>query len=111
MGIRNGKKYKAISFMLEEEDYNLLKAYCDERSPQSFVIRKAIKLYLKKLSLTRDEANTSKIKVVKVKVDNYDELREYAKAKKLGDVSVFATYSMYQWMSKYPLKAKKEERA
>ena len=49
-------------------------------------------------------------RIVKVEVDNYSELEEYVKEKKFGNISSFATYSMAQWMSKYPSKNDKDKK-
>jgi hypothetical protein len=42
-------------------------------------------------------------RTISVKVDNYRELRQYVKEKKLGSVSNFATFAMEQYMNRAPL--------
>ena len=42
-------------------------------------------------------------KVIQVPVENYRELQGYAEERKLGNVAVFATFAMYQYMNRNSL--------
>jgi hypothetical protein len=49
--------------------------------------------------------------VIRVQVDNYREIKDFVKNKKLGTVGVFANFAMAQYMSKYPPKKPPEREA
>ena len=103
-------KYKTLAIGLDKEIYAELDKYCKEKSiTKSQFMRKIVNnilnnKYSKKHRTEKDN------RIVKVEVDNYSELEEYVKEKKFGNISSFATYSMAQWMSKYPSKNDKDKK-
>lgn len=101
-------KYKTLAIGIDKEIYAELDKYCKEKSiTKSQFMRKIVNNILKKDSKKHIEKDN---RIVKVEVDNYSELEEYVKEKKFGNISSFATYSMAQWMSKYPLKNDKDKK-
>lgn len=111
-------KYKTLSIALEKEVLQELNDYCKDRTLKSIFVRNLIKKELAKRNChKRDCQNShmqnmknmqtgegSRVKIIKVKVDNYDEIASYVKAKKFGTISSFCTYSMATAMVRHPLK-------
>lgn len=103
---KNKYKYKTLAIGLDKDVYAELDKYCKEKSTtKSEFMRRVVRKILKKDNYTEKDN-----RIIKVKVDNYSELEDYVKEKKFGDISSFATYSMAQWMSKYPSKSDKEKK-
>lgn len=59
-------------------------------------------------SVQDDIAPSGNRKTVLVPVTNYSELAEYVGAKKFGRIESFATFAMEQYMTKYPVSARKK---
>lgn len=94
-------KYKTLSIALEIETLKKLNDYCRDRTVKSIFVRHLIKKELSKKF--GEKLDTSKHKIVKIKVDNYDELKTYVEAKRLGSIKNLMTFATAQYMKRYPL--------
>ena len=104
-------KYKTLSIALEKETLEKLNEYCKGKTLKSIFVRRLIERELNRIfgdELEAKKENTRK-KVIKIKVDNYDELKAYVDEKKLGSVRTLFTFSMAHYMRKYPAKSGKNK--
>ena len=104
-------KYKTLSIALEKEILEKLNEYCEHRTLKSIFVRRLIKRELERLGVIKSEVDykpKGDTKIIKIKVDNYSELKEYSKTLKFGSISSLCTYSVQQMMNRYPKKNKKE---
>lgn len=104
-------KYKTLSIALEIDIYEELKEHCKNKTLRSIYVRGLIEKALKKNNKHLDSENRSEgLKTIKIKIDNYKELDEYIKAKKIGNIKSFATFAMAQYMSRFPVNSRKNEK-
>ncbi|MCM1321623.1 MAG: hypothetical protein NC041_07115 [Bacteroides sp.] len=59
-------------------------------------------------SVQNEIAPDSNRKTMLVPVTNYRELADYVESKKFGSIESFATFAMEQYMTKYPVSARKK---
>lgn len=97
----NKYKYKTLAIGLEKEVYDKLDEYCKDKTYKSVFVRRLIK---KVLGIEKSKSKDEDKKIIRIKVDNYEELEEYVKVKKFGSIESFATFAMAQYMSRFAIK-------
>ncbi len=101
-------KYKTLSIALELDTLAKLNEYCEDRTKKSIFVRGLIKRELNRLTGEKKAQKKNGRRVIKVVVDDYDTLREYAEAKKLRNVKTLLPFVADRYMALYPLKDKKQ---
>lgn len=96
------EKKKTVSFTVSEEIYDMLQQFSRDHGYG----RVGALARILAVQEARGEVNKShpgEASVIKVKVNNYPEIKEYVHQKRLGKVEVFAAFVMEQYMNKHPL--------
>ena len=101
-------KYKTLSIALEHETLAKLNEYCEDRTKKSIFVRRLIKRELNRLLGEKVKKENRGKRIIKVEIDNYDALQEYAEAKKLRNVKTLWPFVADRYMALYPLKDKKQ---
>lgn len=101
-------KYKTLSIALEHETLAKLNEYCNGRTLKSIFVRKLIKRELNKIFGEQSKKEKTGKRIIRVEVNDYETLREYAEAKKLRNVKTFLPFAADRYMCLYPVKNKKK---
>lgn len=94
---------RKILITVTEEQYGMLNVLAKESGLErvsTFVKSEVIKGAQERLNPASERKN------IIVPVTNYEELAGYVESKKFGCIESFATFSMEQYMTKYPVKSK-----
>lgn len=102
-------KYKTLSIALEKETLEKLNEYCKGKTLKSIFVRRLIERELNRIFGKKAEIKTGK-RIVRVEVNDYEKLREYAEAKKLGSVRTLLPFATAAYMLKYPLNSEKKDK-
>ena len=98
---------KKITITVDEDQYEWLSKTATEKG---FVRSANLVRYLAINGIADEAEISSDKKLIQIKVDNYKDITEYVKGKKLTSVEVFAVYAMAQYMDRSPLTEAQKQR-
>lgn len=101
-------KYKTLSIALELDTLAKLNEYCEDRTRKSIFVRGLIKRELNRLTGEKKAKEKNGKRVIRVVVDDYETLKEYAEAKKLRNVKTLLPFAVDRYMALYPLNKEKK---